>query len=66
MANATQKAHWPSVRSSADLTRSADIQQPYAERASEVGRQIRQEDGVRVSCDAVERLLQFGRSAPAS
>jgi UDP:flavonoid glycosyltransferase YjiC (YdhE family) len=29
----------------------------YARRASEVGRQLRQEDGVRAACDALEKLL---------
>jgi rhamnosyltransferase subunit B len=30
----------------------------YSQRASEVGRTIQQEDGVRAACDALERLLQ--------
>jgi UDP:flavonoid glycosyltransferase YjiC (YdhE family) len=30
----------------------------YGQRASEVGRKIQQEDGVRAACDALERLLQ--------
>jgi UDP:flavonoid glycosyltransferase YjiC (YdhE family) len=30
----------------------------YLQRASEVGRQIQQEDGVRAACDVLERLLQ--------
>jgi UDP:flavonoid glycosyltransferase YjiC (YdhE family) len=30
----------------------------YSQRASEVGRQIRQEDGVRAACDALEALLR--------
>jgi len=30
----------------------------YAQRASQVGAQIRQEDGVQVACDALEKLLQ--------
>jgi UDP:flavonoid glycosyltransferase YjiC (YdhE family) len=30
----------------------------YSQRASEVGAEIRQEDGVRAACDALERLLQ--------
>ncbi|MFI5386512.1 MAG: glycosyltransferase [Fimbriimonadales bacterium] len=38
----------------------------YSERASQVGRQIRQEDGVRFSCDALDELLQSGRSSGAS
>jgi UDP:flavonoid glycosyltransferase YjiC (YdhE family) len=35
---------------------------PYERRAAEVGRRIRQEDGVRVACEALERLLQSRRS----
>ena len=37
----------------------------YSQRASEVGWQIRQEDGVRLACDALEGLLRSGRSASA-
>ena len=35
----------------------------YSRRASEVGVQVRREDGVRFACDALERLLQAGRPA---
>jgi rhamnosyltransferase subunit B len=34
----------------------------YAQRAGEIGEQVRQEDGVRNSCDALETLLQRGVS----
>ena len=34
----------------------------YSQRASEVGDQMRQEDGVRVACDALEALLQTSAS----
>jgi UDP:flavonoid glycosyltransferase YjiC (YdhE family) len=37
----------------------------YGQRASEVGRQIQQEDGVGSACDALERLLQADRPAAA-
>jgi rhamnosyltransferase subunit B len=37
----------------------------YSQRASEIGRQIQQEDGVRVACNALERLLQTARPAEA-
>jgi hypothetical protein len=30
----------------------------YSQRASEVGEQVRKEDGVRAACDALEALLQ--------
>jgi hypothetical protein len=30
----------------------------YSQRASEVGKQVRNEDGVRAACDALEALLQ--------
>jgi hypothetical protein len=33
----------------------------YSRRAAEVGEQVRREDGVRVACDALERLLQADR-----
>jgi rhamnosyltransferase subunit B len=36
----------------------------YGRRASEVGEQVRQEDGVRVACDALRTLLRTGGSAP--
>ncbi len=37
------------------------LQNPaYAQRASEVGKKIRAEDGVRTACDALEGLLQSG------
>jgi rhamnosyltransferase subunit B len=35
----------------------------YSRRASEVAEHVRGEDGVRVACDALERLLQTGRPA---
>jgi UDP:flavonoid glycosyltransferase YjiC (YdhE family) len=34
----------------------------YERRASEVGKQVRQEDGVRVACDVLEELLQRNRA----
>ena len=34
----------------------------YARRASEIGEQVRQEDGVRVACDALGRMLQAAGS----
>jgi UDP:flavonoid glycosyltransferase YjiC (YdhE family) len=37
----------------------------YSQRASEVGAAIRQEDGVRAACDALEGLLQATRLAGA-
>ena len=33
----------------------------YRQRASEVGEQVRQEDGVRAACDALEGLLRAAR-----
>jgi UDP:flavonoid glycosyltransferase YjiC (YdhE family) len=33
----------------------------YEQRASEVAEQVRQEDGVRAACDALERLLPVAR-----
>jgi UDP:flavonoid glycosyltransferase YjiC (YdhE family) len=37
----------------------------YSRRASEVGEQVRQEDGVGAACDALERLLRNAGPAPA-
>jgi rhamnosyltransferase subunit B len=36
----------------------------YSQRAAEVGAEIRQEDGVRAACDALDRLFQVARPAP--
>ncbi len=36
----------------------------YAERAAEVGRVVRAEDGARAACDAIEELLVAGAGAP--
>jgi UDP:flavonoid glycosyltransferase YjiC (YdhE family) len=38
----------------------------YHQRASEVGEQVRREDGVRAACDALEGLLQNARAAEAA
>jgi hypothetical protein len=38
----------------------------YRQRASEVGEQVRQEDGVWAACDALERLLQAARPGRAT
>ncbi len=38
----------------------------YGRRASEVGEQVRQEDGVRIACDALEELLQESGSMPGA
>jgi UDP:flavonoid glycosyltransferase YjiC (YdhE family) len=35
----------------------------YSQRAAEVGAEIRQEDGVRMACDALGGLLQIARPA---
>jgi rhamnosyltransferase subunit B len=50
-------------RVAAELRRLLD-DPAYERRASEVGDQVRQEDGVRVACDAVEEMLQPGGSVP--
>jgi rhamnosyltransferase subunit B len=38
----------------------------YSQRASRIGEQVRQEDGVRAACDALEGLLQNARPAEAT
>jgi UDP:flavonoid glycosyltransferase YjiC (YdhE family) len=48
------------ARVAAELRRLLD-DPAYERRASEVGEQLRQEDGVRVACDALGQLLQTGR-----
>jgi UDP:flavonoid glycosyltransferase YjiC (YdhE family) len=51
------------ARAAAELRRLLD-HPVYSQRASAVGEQVRQEDGVRAACDALEALLQSsaGRS----
>jgi UDP:flavonoid glycosyltransferase YjiC (YdhE family) len=55
--------HYSSCRVAAELRRL--LENPvYVRRAEVVGEKIRQEDGVRVACDALERLLQNGSPRP--
>jgi UDP:flavonoid glycosyltransferase YjiC (YdhE family) len=49
--------HYTPNRAAAELRHLLDSPM-YGQRASEVGRKIQQEDGVRAACDALERLLQ--------
>lgn len=49
------------VRVAAELQHLLD-DRAYERRASEVGEQIRQENGVEVACGALEGVLQAGRS----
>lgn len=51
------------ARVAAELRRLLD-DPAYERRALEVGEQVRQEDGVRVACDALGELLQEGGSMP--
>lgn len=47
------------IRAVAELRRLLD-NPVYSQQASEIGRKIREDDGVRASCDALEGLLQNG------
>lgn len=49
------------ARAAAELRRLLD-DPAYGRRASEVGEQVRQEDGVRVACDALRKVLLAGGS----
>jgi UDP:flavonoid glycosyltransferase YjiC (YdhE family) len=50
-------ARYTPARVAAELGRLLD-RPGYARRAAELGERVRQEDGVRVACDALERLLR--------
>ena len=52
-------------RVAAELRRLLD-EPAYEQRASEVGEQVRQEDGVQVACDTLGEVLRVGGSVPGS
>ena len=54
---------YSAARATAELRHLLD-DPSYAHRASEVGQQMRQEDGVRVACDALEGMIHERRMLP--
>jgi UDP:flavonoid glycosyltransferase YjiC (YdhE family) len=56
VARTLARRRYTPARVAAELRRLLD-DPSYSRRASEVGEQVRQEDGVRAACDALERLL---------
>ncbi len=57
IARTIARQHYTPERAAAELRELLD-KPAYGQRASEVGQQIRQEDGVRAACDALEALVQ--------
>ncbi len=60
IARTIRRDHYTPGRVAAELRRLLD-NAAYARRASEVGEQVRQEDGVRAACDRLERLAALTR-----
>ncbi len=57
VARTIPRRRYTAARAAAELRRLLD-DPAYARRASEVGEQVRQEDGVRVACDALSEVLE--------
>jgi UDP:flavonoid glycosyltransferase YjiC (YdhE family) len=64
IARTLPRHRYSASRVEAELRRLLDDPE-YARRAAAVGAQLRQEDGVRTACDALEDLLRTGRPAEA-
>ena len=56
IARTISRSRYDAARAAAELGRLLGDPR-YAERAAEVGRRVRSEDGVRAACEAIERLL---------
>jgi UDP:flavonoid glycosyltransferase YjiC (YdhE family) len=65
VARTIARRHFTPARAVAELHRLLD-DSAYTRRASEIGQRVRQEDGVRVACDALSELLQRTGSAKGS
>jgi UDP:flavonoid glycosyltransferase YjiC (YdhE family) len=62
VARVVPRNRYTAARSTAELRRLLD-EPAWSRRAAEAGKQVRQEDGVRAACEAVERLLEAHRPA---
>ncbi len=63
IARVVPRRRYNAARAAAELWRLLD-EPAWSQRASEVGKQVRQEDGVRAACDALERLLAGANLPP--
>jgi UDP:flavonoid glycosyltransferase YjiC (YdhE family) len=65
IARTISRQRYTPARTAAELRQLLD-NPTYAQRAAQVGEQVRKEDGVETACDALENLLQAARPAAVS